>query len=410
MTATIESFQSPESDFMSWHKRLRWDQNVMRDLRSRLTAHVCMLQMFCSTWGQLAVLDGLEVYRAEVKAGRKKTPSASSLSKASEAGQSGPNDEWAEIISPLEGLGITAAMAIAHKDMILAFFTTNFVIGDVGDAAGSEAGNELPSETMAGTTATWLTAQGDQEATMNESLGVHPSSSASEVHDSSNVSVGPDSASDSADHVEEPITPTTCGSGLLSAPATPLLHGLAPLLTEQQSRMLLTKLWEAANPEGATNTSTQQAALHEDMLPCIRPVPFSQEADEGDGKHSSLPTGYRVSSQTYRTHVDPSDLEKGIFFSEKDLRPVQKGMEYDNLVTSAVSDETCLLYRRFGYLHSRTLLEKQDELRVLEQQLDALDKSDMYLNSDALYTRACQGQQRKLLLVTIEERLRDYCE
>ena len=33
-----------------------------------------------------------------------------------------------------------------------------------------------------------------------------------------------------------------------------------------------------------------------------------------------------------------------------------------------------MVYRRFGYLQARLLLEKQERLRVLEEELDALDK------------------------------------
>lgn len=33
-----------------------------------------------------------------------------------------------------------------------------------------------------------------------------------------------------------------------------------------------------------------------------------------------------------------------------------------------------MVYRRFGYLQSRLLLEKQERLRLLEKELDTLDK------------------------------------
>lgn len=40
------------------------------------------------------------------------------------------------------------------------------------------------------------------------------------------------------------------------------------------------------------------------------------------------------------------------------------------------SDENFMLYRRFGYLHSRLLLRKQDQLRKLEMELDDYDDYD----------------------------------
>jgi len=67
-----------------------------------------------------------------------------------------------------------------------------------------------------------------------------------------------------------------------------------------------------------------------------------------------------------------------------------------------------MLYRRFGYLQSRVLLEKQDELRALEEQLDALDEDDMYQDFDKLYSREGQGQERKDLLVRIEAKFCEY--
>jgi hypothetical protein len=37
------------------------------------------------------------------------------------------------------------------------------------------------------------------------------------------------------------------------------------------------------------------------------------------------------------------------------------------------SDDGFMIYRRFGYLQSRLLLEKQEQLRQLEDKLDKLD-------------------------------------
>lgn len=35
-----------------------------------------------------------------------------------------------------------------------------------------------------------------------------------------------------------------------------------------------------------------------------------------------------------------------------------------------------MIYRRFGFLHARVLLQKQDELREMEKQLEAMDDND----------------------------------
>jgi hypothetical protein len=46
---------------------------------------------------------------------------------------------------------------------------------------------------------------------------------------------------------------------------------------------------------------------------------------------------------------------------------------YPRLATLIGSDEKFMLYRRFGYLQSRILLRRQDELRELETELGMLD-------------------------------------
>ncbi|KAK5733769.1 hypothetical protein LTR17_009473 [Elasticomyces elasticus] len=79
---------------------------------------------------------------------------------------------------------------------------------------------------------------------------------------------------------------------------------------------------------------------------------------------------------------------------------------YPNLAVFADSDESFSLYRRFGYLQSRLLLDKQDELRQLESQLDNMDRFEE--NPAGLITRSGQGQLRKELLAQIELKFRDY--
>jgi hypothetical protein len=59
-------------------------------------------------------------------------------------------------------------------------------------------------------------------------------------------------------------------------------------------------------------------------------------------------------------------------------------------------------YRRFGYLQSRLLLQKQDELRILEERLDQMDQDDMQ-DMEKLRMREKQGSGRTALLRDIEE-------
>jgi hypothetical protein len=45
------------------------------------------------------------------------------------------------------------------------------------------------------------------------------------------------------------------------------------------------------------------------------------------------------------------------------------------LATFLDSDEQFMMFRRFGFVQARLLLEKQEEIRKLEIKLDALDKA-----------------------------------
>lgn len=81
-----------------------------------------------------------------------------------------------------------------------------------------------------------------------------------------------------------------------------------------------------------------------------------------------------------------------------------------------------MLYRRFGYLHSRILLRKQDELRSLEKELDECDNIDieeetpksrkllMSRDSDEASDRnePAGTRTRKLILDEIQAKLEKY--
>lgn len=83
------------------------------------------------------------------------------------------------------------------------------------------------------------------------------------------------------------------------------------------------------------------------------------------------------------------------------------------------SDDNFMIYRRFGFLYSRVLLQKQDELRELEENLDQLDLKDSKESDQsrrALQSRARDQkrtgkpdhQTRQELLKASEEKLFDY--
>ena len=75
-----------------------------------------------------------------------------------------------------------------------------------------------------------------------------------------------------------------------------------------------------------------------------------------------------------------------------------------------------MVYRRFGFLHARLLLHKQDELRVMEEALDEMDQKDRCSDEPEVLqcredddARTAQGAEtRKSLLSRIEETLLKY--
>lgn len=84
---------------------------------------------------------------------------------------------------------------------------------------------------------------------------------------------------------------------------------------------------------------------------------------------------------------------------------------YPRLAALLDSDENFMLYRRFGFLQARILLNKQDELRELEKDLDRIDKVDHKKDPSLLKSRekddAATGRRKKLLY-EIEEKFKEY--
>jgi hypothetical protein len=89
---------------------------------------------------------------------------------------------------------------------------------------------------------------------------------------------------------------------------------------------------------------------------------------------------------------------------------------YPLLAAFLDSDENFMVYRRFGFLHARLLLQKQDELRVMEEALDEMDRKDA--NGEDSQVLQCREEDearadqhsgaRKSLLGRIEDTLLKY--
>lgn len=96
-------------------------------------------------------------------------------------------------------------------------------------------------------------------------------------------------------------------------------------------------------------------------------------------------------------------------FLSKTVESCPRG--YPNVAAFLDSDECFAMYRRFGFLQSRLLLDKQDELRELEEALDRLDRREANVDPKRPMTRDLpreEVQSRRRLLSAIEEKFCSY--
>lgn len=70
-------------------------------------------------------------------------------------------------------------------------------------------------------------------------------------------------------------------------------------------------------------------------------------------------------------------------------------MGYPRQAAFADSDDSFMIYRRFGYIHSRLLLNKQDELRELEANLHDMDLIDASSEEGALCLKSRQLDEER---------------
>lgn len=70
-------------------------------------------------------------------------------------------------------------------------------------------------------------------------------------------------------------------------------------------------------------------------------------------------------------------------------------MGYPRVAAFMDSDDNFMVYRRFGFLYSRLLLDKQDELREIEENLDNIDTRDANVSGDGGKARKCLQSRLK---------------
>jgi hypothetical protein len=90
---------------------------------------------------------------------------------------------------------------------------------------------------------------------------------------------------------------------------------------------------------------------------------------------------------------------------------------FPRLAAFQSSEANFALYRSFSYLHSRVLLDLQDEITTLERELDDIDLDDADEHPDRLRSReldvdraANEGasRNRRVILREIKDKLMEY--
>lgn len=386
MRATLEPCRVSDTDHVPWHRRIRWDNNALLQLRVRLTAQLSMLQALYTTWGQLAVLNALHT---SSRSGT--SPSASSLSKASDVGDHDNPTEWAQIISPLEDLGITAAIAVAHKDLILTFFTNANIVGTVGEEAKSEAGNVDPEgHDTARTMETWLTEQGRPLTRSNTGSAMSNVDALSEC-----------SALESDDAAREEAASLQCEHKEAVRQVLPVTDSLPPLLTKQQRSTLEDTLWKLRTVEYDMPEYNTQVRSAPDVPASCAPQYGTNPGNRDTRTHSS------ASSHANVVDGGPTpDLEKGMLSLQQSTilpggNPSFRG-NHGNMV-----GEKAILYRDYTSSDQSTvasilLIEKQRELDRLERLLDAI--------STERSTSPSTNLEYRRLLSAIQKKVNEYGE
>ncbi|KAF7921889.1 uncharacterized protein EAE97_011180 [Botrytis byssoidea] len=136
----------------------------------------------------------------------------------------------------------------------------------------------------------------------------------------------------------------------------------------------------------------------------VKPNGMTQEDFE-----STLPDDkterYLVYIRGLKDRKSPTEFTSHVI----DLRPDG----YPRLAEAVACKEEFMMYRRFGHLQARLLLDKQDELRALESQLAHMDQWFEKNFPERNYSRErihIESGEYKELLGTIEKRMKEYAQ
>ncbi|CAK4034151.1 hypothetical protein CB0940_08593 [Lecanosticta acicola] len=110
----------------------------------------------------------------------------------------------------------------------------------------------------------------------------------------------------------------------------------------------------------------------------------------------------------------PPHWKPGFINDNRDTRSLQDFPEgFPRFAAWMNCDENFLLTRRYGWLHTRVMLFRQSELRDLELKLQRSDKQDLDDEDDALIDHQLfgsgeAGEERKMLIQQIDDKLKEY--
>lgn len=140
-------------------------------------------------------------------------------------------------------------------------------------------------------------------------------------------------------------------------------------------------------------------------------------------------TSHSTKTLTHRwSHESHCDTETWASYFSMNYMPMLTGFEVEDfprgfprLACFLDSDDSFMVYKRFGIVFSRLLLNKQDEIRLLEARLLAMDRTDDVPNGGSKYLMSRDrrdqrnlpegwSETRPQLLAALETKLLEYCK
>ncbi|KAF2177833.1 hypothetical protein K469DRAFT_601520 [Zopfia rhizophila CBS 207.26] len=170
------------------------------------------------------------------------------------------------------------------------------------------------------------------------------------------------------------------------------------------------------NDSGETLRGDAIIEIEEDDNSTSRPSSDSRSSRSSVSDESAQPpkkpTVLRRITGSLKSEPEPLDITET---NTRKLENTPNG--FPRLAAFQSSEANFSLYRSFSYLHSRLLLDMQDEITTLEKELDEIDWDDSDENADRLRSREIDVQlaegegekrNRRVILREIKEKLMEY--